>query len=923
MRFSFDDVEVDVDRNEVRVGGELRPVEPQVFDVLVHLVEQRHRVVHKEELLDAVWGSRYVSGSAVTSRIKTARQVIGDSGREQRLIRTVHGRGYRFVGEVEIADGGAPGPGRAAAGAPVDHLATAPRGSIDTTAPVDTTSPIDTTSGSTDTDWPLVGRDVELARIASMVADVRVGGALLTGPAGVGKSRLARAVIEHLASIGRSVARINGHAEISTVPLGAVAHLLPADVVDITDLPGDLARAALLQRARRAIGELAGADRLILMVDDVERIDRLSSALLASLIESGTIFALMTQRLDDGAAPAFDHLVRSGRIEHLHLELLPTDQLTALLSRVLGGPLEPDTSTALVRAASGSPGLLRQLVDASIGSGALTMRRGMWVISGIVSSPPDLAAAIEGRLAILSDAERDALELIAIAGDLDLDIAFALIDDELLDRLELAGMIAVRQVGPSARIRVSHPMFGEILRERLTPLRKRRHRTQLAEAIAASETAAPADVLRLVQLRVDTDGEIEDELLLRSVVLALVEGDYRLALRLGRRIVAPSMRQRTAHLRGEALYMLGRFEESAQVLRSIDLDELDDVAAADVVRRLATYRFFGVWQPGRAIAELRAARDRFHGDGLALIDSYLAGLIAFDGRDPAAATAIVGPLRHAAGGVARGEAHCAAALVGLIRGRRVDALRELDAFRAVNAGADGVVTDTGARWSCMIEMLVHLQLGDPASGLAAHDRDFGMGNPPNIRFVAMAAGRVALAAADYRQVFDWLDPLIEIAESVGIHTQSVPLLATRGLAALATGQPDRARHDLDVVRRFLPEESTTIRFDLRGAVLQVDGTLGRRDEAIDALLRDADEARAIGNRYCEEQLLAAATHLGGGSRTEPLLRRLTEELDGPLIICRHRAALAALGEVDPAEVMEELAAMGMRHEAMLVGSMPA
>ena len=76
------------------------PVEPQVFEVLAYLVEHRDRVVPKEELMDTVWGGRFVSETAVTSRIKQARQAVGDNGHAQRLIRTVHGKGYRFVGPV-------------------------------------------------------------------------------------------------------------------------------------------------------------------------------------------------------------------------------------------------------------------------------------------------------------------------------------------------------------------------------------------------------------------------------------------------------------------------------------------------------------------------------------------------------------------------------------------------------------------------------------------------------------------------------------------------------------------------------------------------------------------------------------------------------------------------------------------------------
>src|SRR5215813_11820776 len=99
--FEFDGCELDLDRYELRRAGAVEPVEPQVFDVLALLIRERSRVVPKGELLDSVWGDRFVSESALTSRVKAARQAIGDDGRAQRLIRTVHGRGYQFVGPVD------------------------------------------------------------------------------------------------------------------------------------------------------------------------------------------------------------------------------------------------------------------------------------------------------------------------------------------------------------------------------------------------------------------------------------------------------------------------------------------------------------------------------------------------------------------------------------------------------------------------------------------------------------------------------------------------------------------------------------------------------------------------------------------------------------------------------------------------------
>ena len=102
MRYSFGDVVLDTDRFLLERDGEPQHVQPQVFDVLSHLLAHRSRVVPKTELLDTVWGDRFVSESTLTSRIKAARRVVGDDGIQQNVIKTVHGRGYRWVADVGV-----------------------------------------------------------------------------------------------------------------------------------------------------------------------------------------------------------------------------------------------------------------------------------------------------------------------------------------------------------------------------------------------------------------------------------------------------------------------------------------------------------------------------------------------------------------------------------------------------------------------------------------------------------------------------------------------------------------------------------------------------------------------------------------------------------------------------------------------------
>ncbi|MFW2512187.1 winged helix-turn-helix domain-containing tetratricopeptide repeat protein [Demequina sp. SO4-13] len=100
MALRFGECVLDRGLMELRRAGRAVPIEPRAMQVLLHLVDARDRVVPKEELLDAVWGSRFVTESALSSQIRAIRRATGDSGDAQRVIRTVHGRGYRFVAAV-------------------------------------------------------------------------------------------------------------------------------------------------------------------------------------------------------------------------------------------------------------------------------------------------------------------------------------------------------------------------------------------------------------------------------------------------------------------------------------------------------------------------------------------------------------------------------------------------------------------------------------------------------------------------------------------------------------------------------------------------------------------------------------------------------------------------------------------------------
>ena len=102
MIYAFGPMELDLAKVELRDNGELRSIEPQVFALIAYLAEHRDRMVSRDELFEKLWEGRVVSDSALASRIKSARRALGDDGRTQSIIKTVHGQGLRFVADVQV-----------------------------------------------------------------------------------------------------------------------------------------------------------------------------------------------------------------------------------------------------------------------------------------------------------------------------------------------------------------------------------------------------------------------------------------------------------------------------------------------------------------------------------------------------------------------------------------------------------------------------------------------------------------------------------------------------------------------------------------------------------------------------------------------------------------------------------------------------
>ncbi len=399
MPLGFGEYTLDVDAHELRRDGQLVPVEPQVFEVLAYLVQHRERVVPKTELLDEIWGDRFVSDSALSSRIKSARKAVGDSGRDQRVIRTIHGRGFRFVASVDERQGGGTVAGGAVTG-----------------------------------DAGAERRSVDLAARVREALDAGVGAALdITGGDPVAVGAALDQLYDEAEARGHLVGRGSGTGACLR-PYGSVLDALDELVQRRPELLGRLgggcsgAREAVLagrepsSRSRlflcvRELLVAACADRsCLLVIDGLHLAEPDTVALLDAAARLTRHHALVVvaahspaielgSRYEPVEAPAIAH----GEPADPRVPVLPAELLEPLRAVALDGAT---FDTQLFRAATGDPAVADRLLDLGLALGVIEPTG---AAHGFRIRVPGLAASLAADL----NAHRRAALHLELAGRLE------------------------------------------------------------------------------------------------------------------------------------------------------------------------------------------------------------------------------------------------------------------------------------------------------------------------------------------------------------------------------------------------------------------------------------------------------------------------------------------------------------------------
>jgi DNA-binding winged helix-turn-helix (wHTH) protein/tetratricopeptide (TPR) repeat protein len=470
VRVEFADVTLDAEAMELERAGRAVPVEPQVMEVLSYLVAHRERVVPKTELLDEIWGDRFVSESALSSRIKSARQAIGDNGRDQRLIRTVHGRGFRFVGEVR------------------DGLAAAP--------------------------LPAAGDGVDWGPVLAGLAEARGAAVQVVGPAGP-RHEAVDALVHQAEGAGLLTARSQAGGSLRpyagvldaldevVVRRGELLEDVPAtcrvELESVLDGAAPTSPQRLLVAARELLGAAGRAGGMVLVVEDAHLLDRATLELVHHLAR-GTrgrpVLLVVTTRPGVPPEPWFDVIELAG--DHRGADDLPLE-VRAHLERVavLG---EWTTFEEAVAAMAAPLAVGRRALEVATAAGTIE-RDG----AGIRFTDPAVAAALAAAVTPPEAAEvhrRAAEQLIAQGAD--------------------AGRIAERLLAAGD----GEAAAPHLLRAAQEAAGRQAHRDVLARAAQAAGLGSPATRRALLELRADALAEVADPEAVRAYrALVAEDGD--------------------------------------------------------------------------------------------------------------------------------------------------------------------------------------------------------------------------------------------------------------------------------------------------------------------------------------------------------------------------------------------------------------
>ncbi len=402
---------------------------------------------------------------------------------------------------------------------------------------------------------------------------VRAGRPLLIrGQGGVGKTRLLRAITEAAVDEGWQTRFGVGTETARAIPLGAVAHIIPAAALDAP-------RDGVLRAIVTAIEESLGAPGpMLISIDDSHLLDDASATLVSHLVhQAGPRLSIaIAMRSGPKVPDAIAGLVTDDLVDQIEVRPLDEQSIGAVTSAGLGGPVDPVTVALLTRWTRGNVLFLRELVRDGVDNGVLRVEHGVWTWHGPPTVGPTLRELIRARHARLAEPARRAVELIAIGEPVPLDVLDRLVEPATLDALSEAQLIEADDVTGADTVRIGHPLHGEALRGVISPARARRLRLDLAQAMSQAAQPSSTDRLRIAVLLADAGRPGDAETLVRAARRAWALRDTALVERLSTAALRSGPHPEASYLLGETQADRGDYEGAVDAWSQILEEDLPE-----------------------------------------------------------------------------------------------------------------------------------------------------------------------------------------------------------------------------------------------------------------------------------------------------------------------------------------------------------